>query len=150
MSMQYWEIRGYGVEFGADNGTNTTADKIRKLLEFAPNFKLEVKQFFDEVEVDYNNATIDDFSDLDQDYCTGIPYVIAKVMNERYGNDFMSAGSDETGTLFLYMSACMPWEMTDFEKSLSQEQFEAMIKEKCKILYDENVTVGDVSIHDFG
>lgn len=150
MSMQFWEIRGYGVQFDANNGTNTTPEKIRTLLEFAPDFKSEIKEYFEEIEIDYNTATVDDFADFEQDYYTGIPYLIAKVMNERYDcYNFMSVDSDENGTLFLYMSACMPWEMTDFEKNISKEQLTLMIKENCNILYD-NVIVDDVSIHNFG
>ena len=151
MSMESWEIRGYGIQFGKDNGTNTTSDRIRKLLEYAPNFKAEIKSFFDDIEVDYDNATVSDFADFEQDYGTGIPYIIARVMNERYNAiNLMLSDTDENCSVFLYMPACMPWEMTNFEKSISEEQLKSMIKENYNVLYDDKPCIEHISIHNFG
>lgn len=151
MSMETWEIRGYGIEFGNNAGTNTTGDKIRALLEFAPEFKSRIQNCFEDIELDYNEATVEDFADFEQDYHTGIPYIIAQVMNERYDAiNFMLADTDENCAIFLYMPASMPWEMTDFEKSISEEQLKAMILENYKILYDDTPYIGQVSIHNFG
>jgi hypothetical protein len=146
-----WSVRGYGVKFGNDDGTNTTPDKIRTLLTLAPNFKNEIQTFFEDIDVDYNKATIDDFADFDQDYGTGIPYIIAHVMNERYGSyDLMCANIDEDNYLYLFMPACMPWELTEYQKTLSQEQLKTMIKENYNILYDDDPIVDYVWINQFG
>lgn len=151
MSMESWEIRGYGIEFGEDSADNTTGDKIRALLEFAPNFKKEIQNYFEEIELNYDEATTEDFADFEQDYGTGIPYIIAQVMNERYNAiNLMSTDTDENCAVFLYMPACMPWEMTDFEKSISEEQLKAMISDNYKVLYDDTPYIGHVSIHNFG
>ena len=150
MGMQSYETRGYGIQFDHRCGTNTTPDKIRKLLEFAPEFRKEVTEQLEDWDVKYEEATVDDFAEIEQDYYTGIPFIIAKVMNERYGCDFMEALSDENSRLYLVMCKCMPWQMSDFEKQLTEEQLADMIREHYNVLYEEDADIGDVSVYDFG
>lgn len=150
MGMQSYETRGFGIEFDHHCGTNTTGDKIRELLKLAPQFKEEIVEQFKDWEIEYEDATVDDFADIEQDFYTGIPYIIAKVINERYDCDFMEALSDENSKLYLLMCRCMPWQMSDFEKQLTEEKLTEIIGEHYRILYDDVVNIGDVSVYNFG
>ena len=62
----------------------------------------------------------------------------------------MLSDTDENCSVFLYMPACMPWEMTNFEKSISEEQLKSMIKENYNVLYDDKPCIEHISIHNFG
>lgn len=143
-------LNGYGVRFGRSSGTNTTPEKIRTLLEFAPLFKEEMMEYFEDIDVVYENATVDDFESFEQDYYTGIPYIIARVINEKYKEEFMEAMSDDDCFLYLYYPAQMPWDMSEFEKELTKEKITSIIEECWNILYDSGVCVDFVSIRNFG
>ena len=148
--MQSYETRGYGIQFDKRCGMNTTAERIRKLLELAPNFRSTVIETLNDWGVEYENATVEDFSEIEQDYDTGIPYILAEVMNERYGSNFMEALSDEDCFVHLMMVSCMPWQMSDFEKQLTEEKLAELIRENYHILYDDDVNIGEDSVYDFG
>ena len=150
MGMCEYVTNGYGVRFGRSNGTNTTPEKLRTLLELAPLLKAEIMEYFDDIDIAYEDATVDDFESFEQDYYTGIPYIMARVINEKYKEDFMGAMSDENGFLYLFCPEQMPWDMSEFEKELTKERLTSIIEECWNILYDSGVSIDSVTIHNFG
>lgn len=149
--MQYYETRGFGIFFNSNRECNTTPNRIRKLLALAPEFQKEVKEIFEDWDVDYENAEVDDFAEIEQDFRLGIPYLLARVINERYDTEFMSAQKGEDCIPCLLMCQQMPWTMSDFEKTLTEEKLTNIILEYCQILYDDvnAEDIGEVSVYDF-
>ena len=150
MASQDYEIRGYGIQFDSKCGTDTTVDRIKQLLELAPEVKADVEAWLKDIDISLDEVMVDDYADFDQDYNNGIPALIAKVINAVEGI-FVEAASDDDGVLYLYLCCCMPWGYNEKERNLTAEELEDIFRKYWNILYPEKVTTIDaVSIHQFG
>lgn len=147
--MQDFEIRGYGIQFDRHCGSNTTVDKIRAMLELAPELEENVNEWLAECDVPLPEATVDDYAEFDQDNCDGIPALIAKAITEIEGIN-METASDEDGVVYLFMSACMPWEFNDKERAMTADDYIAMLSKYWHMLYEGESDIDRVSIHQFG
>ena len=150
MSVQCYESRGWGIQFNGKNGNNTTVEKIQAMLELAPELKEDVNSWLEDSCIDIDDVEVSDYAEYDQDYCNGIPALIAQAMNEYYHSEFMCAESDEDGCLYLYMPCAMPWEQDEFTRNLSEDAFEDALRKFYNILYDEESDIGFVSIPNIG
>ena len=139
------EIVGYGIEFGHDCGSNTTVERIWEMLSHAPNVKREVEKWFRECDISMEEATVEDFAEFDQEEYIGIPALLVAVIKENYDIS-IRATSDDGGHVYVYMPKCFPWHMTDFEKHLTQDDFDGIIKKYYNMLYDDSRCIGMVSI----
>ena len=84
-------------------------------------------------------------------YCIEISnQILASIAILKKANMEMEALSDENSRLYLVMCKCMPWQMSDFEKQLTEEQLADMIREHYNVLYEEDADIGDISVYDFG
>ena len=150
MGMQSYETRGYGIEFDRRGGRNTTGDKIRAMLELAPELKEDVNSWLKDCDIDPETATVEDYEDFEQDYGNGIPALIAFAMNEYYGHLIVDASSDENGILYLYLPYELPWDHDEFVSGLTEESFSDMLRKFYNMLYEDEAEIGRVYIHDFG
>lgn len=150
MASQDYEIRGYGIQFDSKSGTDTTVERIRQLLELAPQVKADVEEWLNDIGISQDEVLVDDYCDFDQDFYNGIPALIAKVINEAEGI-YVEAASDDDGVLYLYLCCCMPWGYNEKERNLTAEDLEAIFRKYWNILYPEKVAnIDAVSIHQFG
>lgn len=146
--MQEYEIRGFGICFNHNKCGETTVEKINKMLEEAPNLKKEISEWFEDLEVE--KPTIEDYSDFEQDKYCGIPALLAMAINEKYNVDFLEYDADDNGLVYVYMPQLMPWQMTDFEKNLTENELINILSFFYNILYTKEAEIGDVSIRQFG
>ena len=83
MSYTTWTTDGYGI---CVDDIETTANKLLALAAMKPEVLKKVREYLDWVfEEGYNDEdlTIDDFDDLEGDYCErGISYVLHNVIDE--------------------------------------------------------------------
>ena len=141
------EIVGYGIEFGDECGSNTTVERIWAMLSHAPNLKAEVEEWLKECEIPLDEVTVEDFAEFDQNEYVGIPALIACVIKENYDMN-INATSDDGGHVYLYMQKRLPWCMSEFEKNLTQDAFDAIVRKYYNMLYDDSRRIGMVSIEE--
>lgn len=146
---QDFEIRGYGIQFNEHCGGDTTADKIRALLELAPNLKADVNEWLEDMAVNPQEATVDDYADFEQDNENGIPALIALAINEIEGIQMM-ADADDGGFMYLFMPACMPWEFNEKERAMTADNFIAMLSKYWHMLYEGDTDIDRISFHQYG
>lgn len=148
MSMQEYEMRGYGIGFRGNDSIETTVEKIEEMLKLAPVLNGEIKEWF--LEIGVEEPTVEDYSDFEQDKYCGIPAIIAMAMNEKYEAEFVEYDADDDGTVYIYIPCLLPWQMTNFEKNLTEEKASDLFREFYNILYNKETSIGDVSIRQFG
>lgn len=150
MSAQEYEVRGYGIQFDKHCGSNTTVDRIQAMLALAPEFKKRVDDYVDGFGLKPCELSVEEYEQFDEDYQCGIPALIAGVINEYYNSNFVEAGLDDAGVLYLYIPQILPWQCDDFMKNLSECDACDILRKFYHMLYDNDVTLDNVSIRTFG
>lgn len=144
-------INGYGIEFGFDDGKNTTVEKIEKLLSKAPNLKNKIKEWFSDMGVAREEQTVELYSEFEQDYRCGIPSLIAFAINEKFNNKIkIEFLRDVDGKIFIFYCSKNPWEMNDFEKSITKEKLKNIFEEYYMILYGNKPIVDNIMVYNVG
>lgn len=148
--MNDYEQRGYGITFYSSHiETNTTDEKMQKLLEDAPLLKKEVLDYVHK----HGQTTITventlDYFNSSRDY--GFISLMAEVINEKLGNVVFEATEDDDGKHYLFLSAAMPWEYSNLEKKFTVQEVYDLLYHYYKMLYDDEPDIDNVSIHTYG
>lgn len=144
MSRHEWGIIGYGV---CTDVIDTTVERVETLLSHAPQFQKDVRDYFAECEI--KEPTLDDYLDYDQDYMTGIAYLIGKVVEEAEGVR-LNWEVDGYDNYYLLLPATYPWLMNQREKNLTEEQCRMIFAKYIGILTDQEIEVEYVNTTMFG
>lgn len=149
MASQDFEIRGYGIQFDRKCGCDTTVERIRSMLALAPAVQQEVDSWFKAINLAPEDVLVEDYADFDQDNYCGIPALIAKVIRE-VEDIYIESDSDDDGIVYLFLCACMPWEFSDKEQNLTEDELCEIFRKYWNMLYDGTADIGRVSIHKYG
>ena len=148
MASQAYEIRGYGIQFDSECGMDTYVERVQNLLEYAPKYRAIIEDTFRERGLVGDDIYLEDYEGFEMDDYCGIPSVLAKVIREAEGI-YMEAASDDNGIVYLFLCACMPWQNNERERNLTQEELNAILRKYWHILYDKDVNIDSVSIHQY-
>lgn len=148
MSYRTWTTYGFG--FCVDD-IDTTPEKLLKLAAMNPNVLKDVREYlddiFDEEEYKDEELTIEDFDELEGDYCErGVAYILYQVIDEI---DIIFA-DDYNGTPYILYCPSYPWHMGEKEKSLTQEDVEKIFEKYIKILTDQSINIDYQSVENGG
>lgn len=135
MSTCYWHDYGYGVKISALNITSES--RIETLLKKAPRFRALIRANFEECGIE--TPTIEDYEMWDEDYGCGIATVIAAVMKEATGIDFVSTKESGSDDLYIIYSPCYPWEMKDAERELTEAKLNEIYTDFLSIVTDDKI-----------
>lgn len=144
MSTVEWGIVGYGV---CVDQIETTVDCIEEMLSYAPEFQKDVHEYFEECEI--TEPVLDDYLGYDQDYMTGIAYLIGKVVEEAEGIN-LSAEIDGYGICYVMFPGGYPWHLNQKEKTLTEEQMRSVFAKYVSILTEEAIDVEYINTTNFG
>lgn len=145
MSYHTYSVDGYG--FSVDDIV-TTAAKIRRLLLSAPAFDKEVRSELKDIGV--VAPTLEDYLEYDQDYNSGLAYIIQQVIKEAEDIELVIA-DDFDGEWFVMLCPSYPWEnISKQQKSLSIEKVTEIFNRYINILTDSPVYIRYQSVENGG
>ena len=147
MSYETWNTYGYGI---CVDDIETTAEKLLKVASMNENVLKNVREYLEEI---YPNGykdkdlTLDDFEGLEGDYCEhGIAYVLYQVID-----DFtVTFADDYNGTAYILYTPTYPWNMTEKEKNLKEEDVKHVFKKYIDILTDKSVPIDYYNVENGG
>lgn len=145
MSFETWHDYGFG--FCVDNIT-TTAEKINKLISYAPEFEKVVKEYFSNLGI--LNPSMEDFEDLDQDFMNGLAYIIVEVIME--AEDILLLHTcDYNGCRYVILTPSYPWaKVSEKHKNLTLNSLTDIYKKYISILTDEEIDLDYQSVENCG
>lgn len=154
MSTREYEVRGFGIELKTSFKNDYDLEKFKELLKTAPILKSKIIKIFEEWDVDFEYATKVEFSEYVEICCekigVDIAYLVAEIINENIGeNIFEALKCEEDGSVYIYINRLLPWEMTDYERTLTPEKVEEVINEYYKVVFNDYAVPSDVSIRIF-
>ncbi len=145
MSFTTWNNYGYGICV-SDLG-EVPVERLRLLLEHAPDFHKEVDAWF--VENDIENPTYDDYVAFDDEYMTGLATILSHMIEEAEQIHF-TACNDFDGNDFLIYMPSYPWELPDSEHDLTEERIENILITYVSILTDDPISIDYQSVENGG
>lgn len=148
MSYNTWTT--YGIGFCIDD-IDTTPEKILKLAAMKPDVLEDVREYLDDIfdgeEYNDEDLTIDDFDELEGDYCErGVTYVLYRVIDEIR----VIFADDYNGTQYILYCPSYPWNMNDQEKNLKYDDIVNIFTKYIKILTDKPVEIDHQIVENGG
>lgn len=148
MSYTTWTTYGFG--FCVDD-IDTTPEKLLKLAAMNPNVLKDVREYleyvFDGKEYKDEELTIEDFDELEGDYCErGVAYVLYQVINEIsiiYADDY-------NGTPYILYCPSYPWSFKESEKNLEKQDVINIFAKYINILTDKPIEIDYKSVENGG
>lgn len=145
MSYSTWHNYGYGIctsDLKVDS-----VERIEKLLEYAPEYRKEIHDWFD----DGDNAepTLDDYLDFDQDYNNGIAAILQAVIKEATGIEFAACDNFDCMRYLIYMPS-YPWNMTERDRSITQDELDEVLKKYVSIITDSKLDIDFQEVENGG
>ena len=104
MSYHTYSVDGFG--FSVDE-INTNILRLRRLLNCAPNFNKEMDKYLQECEI--TKPELDDYLEYDQDYMSGLAFILQEVIEEAEDISLVIA-DDFDGEWFVMLCPSYPWD----------------------------------------
>ena len=148
MSYHTWTTYGFG--FCVDD-IDTTPEKLLKLAAMKPDVLKDVREYlndiFDGEEYKDEELTMEDFDDLEGDYCErGVAYVLYHVIDEIR----VVFADDYNGTPYILFCPRYPWNIKENEKNLSENDVIKIFAKYVNILTDKPIEVDYQSVENGG
>lgn len=146
MSYHTWSVNGYGI---CTNDIETTKDRVENLLSLAPNFNNIIQTYFKECDIE--NPSLDDYLEYDEDYCSGIAYLLQQVIEEKE-NVRLDIAEDFDCYYYLLLCPHYTWSnITMEEKKLDAiAKVDNLFKKYISILTDKNIDIDYQSVENGG
>lgn len=121
MGYQTYINYGYGINLNHFAITEDTKE-IEKFLSLAPEYKETIHQHFDNVGI--TKPTFDDYAEAD-DECPSLGFAnVIKGVLEEISGLFITICEDFDDHIFVMYQPDYPWNMTEVEKALTQDDIE--------------------------
>lgn len=136
MSFSSWHTYGYGVKVSelACVSMVKVADLIKTSMELAAEFEKWYSSFSDE------EPTVDDLVDFDCDYGLGLATVIQQIIFEKEKIELVACSDFDDNTFLLYPQS-YPWNMSEQEKSLTEQDIQSLMVKYLSKITDEVITI---------
>lgn len=145
MSFEVWHIYGYGINLSELAGISFR--RVVELVRTAPEYSIKFNKWLSEYDVEY--PTIEDLEDFDCDYGLGLATVLQEVLRERENIEFRAC-DDFDGNQYLLFEKCYPWQMSDLEKSLKEEDIKSLLIKYLSQITDEDIEIDYQSVENGG
>ena len=148
--MSYHTWTTYGIGFCVDD-IDTTPEKLLALAAMKPKVLEDVREYlndiFDGEEYKDEDLTMEDFDELEGDYCErGVTYVLYRVIDEIR----VVFADDYNGTPYILYCPHYPWNMSDNEKDFKYEDIVNIFTKYIRILTDKTVEIDHQSVENGG
>lgn len=145
MGFKTWHNYGYGI--CVSDIVDVPAERLLLLLEHAPVFHQEVKNWLAEEGIE--NPAFEDYMAFDDDYMLGLSTFLSRVIEEAEHISFTACDDFNANDYLIYMPS-YPWEMPENERSLTEEHIEAVLRKYVSILTDDELTIDYQSAENGG
>ena len=148
--MSYHSWTTYGIGFCVDD-IKTNPERLLKLVAMNSDVLKEVREYLDDIfdgeEYTDEDLTMEDFDELEGDYCErGVTYVLYHVIDEIE----VVFADDYNGTQYILYCPHYPWNMSDKEKNLKYEDVVDIFTKYIKILTDKPVEIDHQAVENGG
>lgn len=148
--MSYHTWTTYGIGFCVDD-IETNPERLLKLAAMKPDVLKDVREYLDSIfdgeEYKDEELTMEDFDDLEGDFCErGVTYVLYKVIDEIR----VVFADDYNGTQYILYCPHYPWNMSDSEKDLKYDDIVNIFTKYIKILTDKPVVIDHQCVENGG
>ncbi len=136
MSFETWHIYGYGVKIS--ELCEISMSKVVELVQIAPNFAKDFNEWLYDCEI--KEPTLEDLEEFDTEYCLGLVTVLREVIAEVEKIELTTC-EDYDGEKYLLFQQCYPWQMTELEKSLKEEDIQSLMVKYISKITDEAIEI---------
>lgn len=145
MSYSTWHVYGYGV--CVSDIKAVSVERLQTLIHLAPKFECKIQNWFNECEI--SEPSVDDYLEFDQDYMLGLATLLKEVIEEAEGVSF-TACEDCSDKLYLFYKPPYPWNLSEKEKTLTEENIAEILCKYISILTDEEILIDYDSVENGG
>lgn len=145
MSYSTWHNYGYGI--CVDDINTQNVERLRALLELAPEFKAKIEDWLSELDI--KEPSWDDYMEFDQDYCLGLATILKEVIAEAEGIDLTACDNYDSKAYLLYQPM-YPWDMSESDRGLTKEKVAELFRRYASILTDTLIEVDDQAVENGG
>lgn len=149
MSFSSWHNYGYGIR---TDEIVTDADKVRALVHMAPKFEKEIRTSVEWTgEFKWEEITMDELEELfcEIDIFCGIATILEKVISECEGIE-LCACDDFNSVRYLLYTPSYPWQMTDKDKTMTEEKIRTLLKKYVSVLTEQSISFGYEAVENGG
>lgn len=151
MSYQSWHEYGYGI---CVDDIKTTADKVFALVHMAPDFEKEFHKWAEYYKIENEVEAItmyEIYEGWDDGSCCeyGLGPIMSAVVQECEGIELLCC-SNYNGEQYLIFSTGYPWNMTEKEKNITEEDIRILIAKYVNVLTDNVVNIEYQSVENGG
>ncbi len=139
MSYRSWTDYGYGIVFDDIPVDDITLEKVKELLDLAPNEKAFIENEYGA------EPTLEDY----EEYGGGIAYILAAVMRE-FDDIPFQAICDYNGIWYVVLPPTYPWALWPHERDLLREEVDILIEKYVKMLTDRKIEIDYQEIENGG
>lgn len=148
--MSYHSWTTYGLGFCVDD-IETNPEKLLKLAAMKPDVIKDIREYLSNIfngeEYKDEELTMEDFDDLDGDYCErGVAYVLYHVIDEIR----VIFADDYNGTPYILYCPRYPWNIKENEKNLSENDVIKIFAKYVNILTDKPIEIDYQSVENGG
>lgn len=149
--MSYCTWHNYGIGFNIDDGLFINDDKLIAAIDgshLMDKYDETFKEVYEECDKDINEACIE----IDE-YGLGMASVIARIIEERNPGLYLCACDDYNGNQYVMYQASYPWDMSDFDKTLTKEKITDIFEEFINSITDTPIDrsiIGDCEVENGG
>lgn len=154
MSYVSWHNYGYGI---CVDDISTTVDKVFQLVHLAPNFEKEFYKWVESLRQEDDPESIAELITMeyideyeDDMYCIhGIGPIMKAVIKEVEDIELLVC-DDYNCYHYLMFTPTYPWNMSEKEKNMTEEDVRCMFAKYVNVLTDDVITVGYQSVENGG
>ena len=145
MSYSTWCTNGYGA---CVDTLDFTLENLENLISRAPEFESELKTYFAESGI--VNPDIDDYLDYDEDYHSGIAFILQRVIKEAENIELCYVNNFDSDW-YLLLEPSYPWyKISDEEKRLTEKTVKEIMKKYIAILSAQELDFDYQSVENGG
>ena len=136
---------GYGIR--VDDIVCSDVERLEQLLTTAPDFSAKLHGWLSETGI--NEPVWEDYMEYDQDFCLGLATILKEVIEETEGIQ-MTACDDYNSVTYLLYQPSYPWELTDQERNLTEQQVAEIIGRHVRILTSKPIEIDYQAVENGG
>lgn len=142
--LQTWTLNGYGVKISDIPITADTVARIEELLFMAPLTKSKIHKHFTEAGI--TGPELEDYFEYGSE-TLGLAILLKEVIEE-IEHIPLGACDDFGCESYLLYCPSYPWEITEYEKGLTEEGLNSMFAKYINMLTNENLDINYYTVEN--
>ena len=136
MGFVSYHVYGYGVQ--VSELEKISMSKVVELIQTAPNYAKKFDKWLKESKIE--EPTLEDLEEFDEYYCIGLATVVQQIILEKENLELVACSDFDDNTFLLYPQG-YPWNMSEQEKSLTEQDIQSLMVKYLSKITDEVITI---------